>query len=159
MSRPRRDSVGVRQAPRQAVQLAALGLPGDNASQAKVEERRRRVLAAVQRVDPTVTQLLDDQWENTMLGTTFHLPPETTASVAQVQAAVAEEFGGAATASLATIQVPGAVHRTKRETVTAIRVEVFAGAARASFWKALRRAVPYAALALVALFFLWVVWA
>jgi hypothetical protein len=154
-TRPRSGSVG--RALRQEVHLAQHGIPGDNAYAAKVTELRARVLAAARTVDPTIPDLLSE-WENSALSTRFYLPPGTTATLAQVSAALQEEFAGAATAEPAKVDLPGAKYRSLKETAEVIAVDVFAKVVKRSLWGAAKAAAPWVVGGLFVLFLLWVIW-
>jgi hypothetical protein len=154
--RPRSGSSGG-EALRQVVNLAQYGIPGNNASAAVVDELRARVLAAARTVNPALTEL-PEEWGNSALGTTFRLPPEMTAAVAQVKAAMQEEFAGAATVEVATVEVANGRYKTLKEKAEAIVVRVMAKAVKASLWEAARAAAPYVLAGLLVLCLLWVIW-
>jgi hypothetical protein len=156
MSRPRSGSVG--EALRQEVRVGQHSLPGDNAFEANIVKLRERVLTAARVADPALAGL-HTKWENTTLGTTFYVAKEaTTATLDHLARAVDEEFAGAASVALVTIEVPGARFRSQREKIEAFAVHVLAKAVKVSLWHAAKAAAPYVLGGLFLLFLLYVIW-
>jgi hypothetical protein len=154
MSRPRSGSVG--SALRQEVHVAQHSLPGDNAYASNVAALRQRVLAAAQKVAPSVPNLLET-WNNSALGATFHVPKVPGLTLEALAAAVEEEFAGAAAVEPVKVDVPGERYRTQLQKVEAFAVRVFAKGVTASALAAVKVAGPYAVGGLFIILLLWVI--
>jgi hypothetical protein len=149
MSRPRSGSVG-----RTLVQVAQLGLPGDNASIRNVTATRDQVLAAVQTVCPGVAHVLN--WESDALATTFYLPEETLPDVTRIAQAIDHAFGSAASVFQATTTRPRPRHSSIRDRVETVAVRVRASAPTESVLRAAKKALPWALVAFIVAFFLYI---
>lgn len=156
-TRPRRESAG-KLLCRKEIQLAHHSLPGDNAYGSTIKAVRERVLATAQTVDPALAKLAE-KWDNNATETAFYIEKaQTRATLPELIRAFNEEFSGAANVTSGVVEVAGAIHKSKRESVAAYVVHVFTKGVTASVLHTLKAIAPHLFVVACIAVFLWVTW-